>query len=200
MQIHNNIEQGGEEWLAIRKGKMTASHAQAIGNNGKGLFTYVNELMSEYYSSGEKEQFTSKHTERGNELEPIARQIYELETGNVVEQVGFIEYNDFIGCSPDGLIEKRGGLEIKCIDDKSYFQYLLNGESEVDTKYIWQVQMNLLITGREWWDLVIYNPNYKKSMLVYRILPDKSKYESLEKGFKIGQEEIIKIKEKIKCI
>ena len=63
MKIHNNIEQGSDDWFAIRKGKLTASHAQAIGNIGKGLDTYINELMSEYYSSGEKEQFTNKHTE-----------------------------------------------------------------------------------------------------------------------------------------
>jgi putative phage-type endonuclease len=198
MKIHNNIEQGSDDWFAIRKGKLTASHAQAIGNIGKGLDTYINELMSEYYSSGEKEQFTNKHTERGNELEPVARQIYELENDCVVEQVGFIEYNDYVGCSPDGLIGEDGGLEIKCIDDKGYFQCLLN--NEIDSKYIWQVQMNLLITGRRWWDLVIYNPNYQKSMLVYRIEPDNKKQEALLEGFKTGEAQIIKIKEKIQCI
>jgi len=193
----NNCEQGSDEWFECRKGKLTASHAQAIGNCGKGLDTYIVEMMAEFYSSGEKEQFTSKHTERGNELEPIARQVYGLENGVSVDEVGFIEYNEFVGCSPDGLIGEDGGLEIKSIDDVNYFKYLLNGESEIDTKHLWQVQMNLLITGREWWDLVIYNPNYKKSMCVYRILPDKEKFESLEKGFEIGIKKIKEIKNKI---
>ena len=53
MKIYN-FEQGTEEWFKIRKGKITASHAQAIGNNGKGLETYLNNLMAEYFSSGEK--------------------------------------------------------------------------------------------------------------------------------------------------
>lgn len=197
MQIYNNIEQGSEEWFEVRKGKLTASHAQAIGNCGKGLDTYIIEMMSEYYSSGEKEQFTSKHIDRGNELEPIARQVYSLEKGVEVEEVGFIEYSEYIGCSPDGLVGEDGGIEIKSIDDTGYFKYLLNGENEIDTKYLWQVQMNLLITGRKWWDLVIYNPNYKKSMLVFRIEPDKEKFEALEKGFKIGIEKILEIKKKI---
>ena len=61
-----NCEQGTPEWFEERKGIMTASHAQAIGNAGKGLDTYIHELMAEYYSSGEKEQFSNKHTERGN--------------------------------------------------------------------------------------------------------------------------------------
>jgi len=190
----NNCEQGSEEWFEVRKGKLTASHAQAIGNCGKGLDTYIIEMMSEYYSSGEKEQFTSKHIDRGNELEPIARQVYSLEKGVEVEEVGFIEYSEYIGCSPDGLVGEDGGIEIKSIDDTGYFKYLLNGADEIDTKYLWQVQMNLLITGRKWWDLVIYNPNYKKSMLVFRIDPDKEKFEALEKGFKIGIEKILEIK------
>lgn len=193
----NNCEQGSEEWFECRKGRLTGSHAQAIGNQGKGLDTYITELMAQYYSSGEKEQFTSKHTERGNELEPIARDIYSLETGNQVEQVGFCEYNDYVGVSPDGLVGDDGLIEIKSIDDTGYFKYLLNGESEIDSKYIWQIQMQLLVTDRKWCDFVAYNPNFKKSMFIHRITPDLEKFEALKKGFEIGQTKILEIKNKI---
>lgn len=196
MQIHN-VEQGTDEWFAVRKGKMTASHAQAIGNNGKGLETYITELMAEYFSSGEKEQYSNKHTERGNELEPIARHIYELETGQTIEKVGFVEYNEFVGCSPDGLIREDGGWECKSIDDVKYFKHLMNGESEIDSSYLWQIQMNLLITGRKYWILTVYNPNFKKSMCNYRIEPDKEKQDALLKGFEIGTKKILEIKQKI---
>lgn len=193
MQI-KNFEQGTPEWFACRVGKMTASHAQAIGNVGKGLDTYIHEMMSELYSSGEKKQFSTKDTERGNELEPIARQIYEFERGVTVQQVGFMEMNEFVGASPDGLVDEDGGTEIKSPDDKEYLQYLLYKEDAIDSKYLWQCQMNLLISGRKWWDLIIYNPNFKKSMLVFRIVPDKEKFEALEKGFVKGIEMIKKIK------
>jgi len=196
LKIHN-FEQGTPEWFDIRKGKMTASHAQAIGNVGKGLETYIHEMMSEYFSSAEKEQFVSKDTERGNELEPIARQIYELEKDVKVDVVGFIELNEYIGCSPDGLIVIDGLQEIKCPCDKEYLQYLLYGEDAIDTKYIWQVQMELKLTGRKWCDLCIYNPNFKKSMCVFRILPDKEKFAKLEEGFKKGIELINSIKTKL---
>ena len=195
MKIYN-FEQGTEEWFKIRKGKITASHAQAIGNNGKGLETYLNNLMAEYFSSGEKENYSNKHIERGIELEPIAKDIYELETGNKVENVGFIEYNEFVGCSPDGLIGKDGGIEIKSIDDNGYFKILMEGEKEIDSAYIWQIQMSLLITGRKWWDFVAYNPNYKKSIYICRIYPDKNKFEKLLKGFEIAKEKIKLIIEK----
>lgn len=191
------FEQGSPEWFAARVGKMTASHATAIGNCGKGLETHVLTLMAEYFSSGEKEHFSSSHTERGNEYEPIARRVYEFENDVIVDQVGFIEYNDYVGASPDGLVADDGGTEIKSIDDVKYFKHLLNGEKEIDSDHVWQVQMNLLITGRKWWDLIYYNPNYKKSTCVYRIYPDAEKFESLQKGFAMGEEMIKSIKEKI---
>lgn len=197
IKIHRKIEQGSEEWFDLRAGKMTASHAQAIGNHGKGLDTYIVDMMAEFYSSGEAEQFSNKHTDRGNELEPVARQVYEFENDVEVDTVGFIEYNEYIGVSPDGLVGEDGGIEIKCVDDTAYFKHLLNGESEIDSKYIWQVQMSLKVTGRKWWDLVIYNPNYTKSMCVYRIVPDEEKFAELEIGFAKGIELINNIKNKI---
>jgi putative phage-type endonuclease len=187
-------EQQSGEWFAIRKGKMTASHAQAIGNCGKGLDTYIIELMADYYSSGEKEQFSNKHTDRGNELEPIARSMYELENMVDVEQVGFI-YSDYVGVSPDGLVGDDGLIEIKCVNDTDYFKHVLNGESEIDTKYIWQAQMQLLVTGRKWNDVVFYNPNFEKSMCVYRLYPDQEKHQALKKGIEIGISKIKEIKQ-----
>lgn len=197
MKIYD-IEQQSEDWFNIRKGKVTASHATAIGNCGKGLETYILELMAEYYSTGEKDRFSNKHTERGNELEEQARSIYELTNSVKVNQVGFIEYNDYVGCSPDGLIDKDGGIEIKCPDDVKYFKLLLNGEKEIDSDYIWQIQMNLLITNRKWWDFVAYNPNYNQSMFISRIYPDKDRQEKLLNGFVMAKNMIKEIINKLR--
>jgi len=194
MKIHE-IEQQSPEWFNVRKLKATASHATAIGNCGKGLDTYVLEIVAEYLSSADKEQFSNKHTDRGNELEPQARAIYELTTGKDVKQVGFIEYNDYVGCSPDGLIDDDGVLEIKCIDDVGYLKMLL-GE-EISSDYQWQIQMNLLITGRKWWDFVAYNPNFKQSIIIKRVVPDKDKQEKLSNGFILAENKIKEILNKL---
>ncbi len=194
MKIHE-IEQQSPEWFNVRKLKATASHATAIGNCGKGLDTYVLEIVAEYLSSADKEQFSNKHTDRGNELEPQARAIYELTTGKDVKQVGFIEHNDYVGCSPDGLIDDDGGLEIKCIDDVGYLKMLL-GE-EISSDYQWQIQMNLLITGRKWWDFVAYNPNFKQSIIIKRVVPDKDKQEKLSNGFILAENKIKEILNKL---
>jgi len=189
MQIHQ-LDQGTPEWFEVRKGKMTASHSQAIGNAGKGLDTYIFEILAEKFSSGEKANYSNEHMERGKELEGQARAMYELQNNVTVVQVGFIEMDQCVGCSPDGLVNEDGGCEIKCHDDVKHTKMLINGASEIDSGYIWQCQMNMLITDRKWWDLIFYNPNFKRTLIIFRIQPDPVKMDALRKGFEIGRGKI----------
>lgn len=198
MPKYHDVEQGSEEWFKLRADKMTGSHATAIGNNGKGLDTYIHEMMAEYYSSADKEKFGNVHTDRGTELEPIARGMYELETGLSVKTTGFVEHDEYSGVSPDGLVEDDGGVEIKSISDSSYFKHLLYGEKEVSSDHVWQCQMNMFVTGRKWWDLVYYNPNFEKSLCIYRLYPDEVKFDKLRIGLESGREMIKRIKEQMK--
>ena len=183
MEIYQ-CEQYSEEWWAIRAGKLTASNAHTINVGGKGLETYVNNIMSEYYSMAKKNLYTNKDMERGNELESSAGMVYSFEKKIHVKKVGFVVYNDYIGCSPDLFAGENGLVEIKCPDDKAYFR-MLKGEYP-DDKYIWQCQCQMLICGKEWCDLVFYNPNFKTSLVTERIEPDKKKFEKLLNGFDIG--------------
>lgn len=187
MQIHK-CDQLSDEWFELRKGKMTASNAQAIGANGRGLETYIYTLMAEKYSNN-KEHYTNKDMERGIELEEQARMTYEIENEKV-EQVGFIELDEFTGCSPDGLVGEDGGLEIKCVNDVNFFKLLINRERDLDIKHIWQCQMCLYITKRKWWDLSIYNPNFDRNLLVFRIEPDETKFLKLQAGIMSGENKI----------
>jgi len=195
MKIHK-IEQCSDEWFAMRKGKMTASHAQAIGSNGAGLKTYIYEILAEEYSSGENEFYTNKDIERGNELEEPARLLYEFETDQKVKQVGLIEFNEFVSCSPDGLIGKDGGIEIKCLNDVNYLKGLLT--QKIDSKHLWQIQMNLYITDRKWWDYVAYNPNFKQNLVIIRVEPEKEMWEKLVAGLETGTKMLKELKSKLK--
>ena len=194
MKIHK-IKQLSPEWFEIRKGKMTASHAQAIGNGKTGLDSYVLQVMSDYFEITPEEKYTNAQMERGIELECQARGIYEMTNKVKVEEVGFIERDEYSGCSPDGLIGEDGGLEIKCHNNLKHFKLLLN--KKIETGYIWQIQMNLFITGREWWDYMAYNPNFKESVFIERITPDLKMFEMLEKGIDIGKIKIDEIKKLI---
>lgn len=187
MKIHQ-VEQQSPEWFALRDLKLTSSKATAIGNwdKGKGgLDTLARGLVRKHFSSNKEEGFETKDTKRGNECEPIARELYELESGNKVTMVGFIEADEYSGCSTDGLIGEDGVLEIKSPDDPAYFDVLL--EMEVPSDYMWQAQMELLITGRKWCDLVFYSGNYDKGLITFRILPDLQKQEALKKGIETGK-------------
>ena len=190
MIIHS-MQQGSAEWHDIRKLKLTASHAQAIASAGKGLGTYTTEIVSKYFSTGEEKTYLNDEMQRGLELESEARTIYEFETGNEIKEVGFVEYNKYIGCSPDGLIDEDGGIEIKIHNDKVYTELLLH--NKIDTKYLWQIQMNLFITGRQWFDYVAYNPNFKKTMYVKRIKRGNGgELDILAKGLTVGTDMLIK--------
>lgn len=201
MQIIN-VEQKSEEWFALRnKYPLTASEAQAIGNQGKGLETLVWEKLAERHSNGDKEKYTNKDLERGVELEPLARDMYELQTGNKVEEIGFVineEVSRIGGASPDGRIaEQNGGVEIKSFEDKKHFRNIVNG-LEIESQYLWQMQMQMLFTGWEFVDFVTYNPNFKQSLLIKRVFPDKEMQDKIKEGLKKGEALIKEIENKIK--
>lgn len=196
MKIHYDIIQGTPEWRRLRAGKLTASNAQAIATAGKGLETLIYETLAEKHSSGEYSDYTNEDMERGKELEDMARQMYELETGNKVTQAGFIELDEYTGCSPDGLVGEAGMIEIKCRKDSVYLRALIEGL--IDIKAKWQVQMALLVSGRKWIDYIEYNPNFVKSMNITRIYPDAEMRIKLEEGITEGKKLLAEAEKKYK--
>lgn len=175
--------QGSEAWHDIRQGKLTGSHATAIGNNGKGLDTYIESIIENLCS--DTEFISSKDIERGNELEPFARLKYEFETGNQVLEVGFVEHTKYCGISPDGLIKgKKKGLEIKARNHKKHMALLRYGK--VDSSTIWQMNMCMLVTGFDSWDFVSYNKDFKQSFYLKTFERDEKKIEKLKIGIENG--------------
>lgn len=202
MKIHN-VEQGTAEWFKLRElYPLTASKAQAIGNAGKGLETLCWEKISEKYSFADKDIYANKDLERGKELEPHARELYELETGNTVTVIGFVTDNKVSkvgGASPDGLVNEDGLIEIKAFADTKHFKAIIDfkkiGKFEIESQYDWQMQQQMLFTGRKWCDFVAYNPNYKESLLIQRVFIDEEMQNKLITGLKMGEIIIKKIEE-----
>ena len=197
MKIHN-FEQRTDEWYAIRRGKMSASNAETIIANGKGLETYIYNLMAEYYSSAEKENYINADMQRGIDLEPEARLEFEFYTNLDVQEVGFIEYNDFIGVSPDGLVGDDGLIEIKCPNDSIYFKLLLS--NNIKPEYIAQMQMQMYVTERQYCYFVSYNPNFEKSLYIKKISRDEEMIEKLKKGLERGTQLIKEIKKNFRKV
>lgn len=190
MKVYKDIIQQTTEWFEIKKLKMSASHASAIIACGKGLHTYINSLIEEYFITDEQERFINPDMARGNLLEDQARTLYELENNVNVEQVGFIEFDEFVGVSPDGLVGDDGLIEIKNHKESVFIDLLLS--EKIDKKYYDQIQMQLYVTGRKWCDYIGYNTQIKPNKFIQRIYPDPETFKALEKGLSVGRELIKK--------
>ena len=156
-----NDEQGSPEWLASRLGRPSASNfGRLVTGSGKPSSSaekYIDEMIGERLTGRSKPFYTNEHMERGNDLEPEAREAYEFITDLEVVETGFIlDDSEEFGCSPDGLVGEQGGLEIKCPSTAVHVSYLR--KKVVPAKYYQQVQGCMWITGREWWDFMSYHP------------------------------------------
>lgn len=173
MIIHM-MEQHSPEWYEIRKLKFTASHANTILAMGKGVETLIDEMLAEYYSSGNYEEysvkFNGKQMQRGNNYEDKARKIYELETGNKVQQVGFVELSTHVGCSPDGFIGEDGLIEIKNPSDTVFLKLIET--NKIKKEYIDQMQYQMFVTNRQWCDFFAFNPNFDPCFVKIRVERD----------------------------
>lgn len=157
MKIHRDIEQGTPEWLSLRLGLITCSEIKTIRANGAGAQTYVSGLAYERIAGESAKVFAGNEwTERGHEIEELARRLYSLKTGNTVEQVSFIQNLGF-GYSPDGIIGTTGAIEIKAKQPAEQIKILRSGEIPKDHHD--QLDGALLCGELEWIDFVSYCPN-----------------------------------------
>ena len=158
-----DCEQGSIEWMVARLGLPTASQFDRLltpktRKPSASQGAYRAELVGEWILGQFMEWGTTDWVERGTELEDEARRWYEMAHDVGVDQVGFVLRDDGLaGCSPDGLVGHDGGLEIKNLKLSHHMKYLLDIES-LATNYVGQVQGCLYLTGREWWDILSYNP------------------------------------------
>ena len=192
MKIYNELVQGTDEWFKVRLGKLTASKSQAIANNGKGLETLCFEKVAEIISGTREDSYKNADMDRGNEQETLARSAYEMETGNQVKTVGFVELDERVGCSPDGLVGDDGLVEIKCHNGSKMVQLLFS--NKIDTKYVWQIQFQMYVTGRQYVDYVGFNENFP-NLKIIRVIRDEKSIEKIRIGIETGKAKIEEILE-----
>ena len=190
MRIHNiaqHLESGeaNPDWLALRAGKFSGSdfnQYMAIVEKGKLSDTAETALHKKVLSGiGEVfDSYKSESMERGNELEPLARQAYMCETFADVQEVGFVDWEHLrAGCSPDGVIYGADGqiekiIEIKCPEIVNYLRYA-ESASKIPALYKTQMQMQMLITGAKSCDFVAYHPGMR--LIIHTIDAD-SEYQA----------------------
>jgi hypothetical protein len=121
---------------------------------------------------------------RGQELEPEARRLYEVRTGNLVLESGIALTDDRVfGYSTDGLVADDGAIEIKIPASPTALHLAWTNPGKLALDYIDQMRGGLWITGRKWIDLVVYCPWLKsvgKDLLIHRVVRDENEIEVLE--------------------
>lgn len=173
MQIIKNIEQGTDEWLKLRLGVATASNFDKIittaGKESESLKKYALQLATELMLETPEPTFKNDVMARGNELEALAKEAYQEETFNVVEQITMFKSDcGNFGYSPDGLVGNDGLVEIKCPLATTHFKYLI--DNKMPSEYWQQVQGGLWVSQRKWIDFVSFNSYFKdKKLFIIRV-------------------------------
>lgn len=178
MTYHYDIQQNTPEWLQMRLGKFTGSvFADLFAKpSTKTYQNAINKVVFERLTGELPESFSNDWTERGHLLEGEAIEAYELKTFTKVNRVGFVELNDWVGCSPDGLISDKGMIQVKCPKFSTLIDYHLSGEVQSD--YGIQMQGELWVTEREWNDFYVYHPKLKP--ILKRIYRDEAMIDKIQ--------------------
>jgi predicted phage-related endonuclease len=192
-----DIEQGTEEWFEARLGLATASHFQEIiaktksGGYTAGRKNYRAQLVAERITGRTPDRFQTGAMGWGTDTEDLAAMSYALVTGNGVTKAGFMKHSFLAaGASPDRLVGDDGGVEIKCPNSATHIETLKT--QEVPAEYIAQVQGNLWIFDRAWWDFVSFDPDMPENaqLFIKRVYRDEEYINNLKVEVSIFLDEV----------
>jgi hypothetical protein len=172
--------QGSDTWLQARAGVNTASNFRIARSRKKNGEPTEEALNLAFGTAIERisgvplyEGHTTWQMRRGQELESDARICHMADIGEYVQQVGMVLTDDRkFGASADGWIGTDGGAEYKCLVSPDELRTTILGHDLA--KYMDQVQGNLWLSGRRFWDFCIYCPALKsvKEFFRWRIKRD----------------------------
>jgi putative phage-type endonuclease len=169
------VEQGTPEWHAARAGYATASRFKDIMSAKDSRERYLYELVGERLANAAKREHSSKTMEWGHVNEPLAREEYRIQTGNLVTLTGFAVHSRilWLGASSDGLVDDDGATEIKSpFNSGIHARTLAKGMPD---DHLWQTQGNLLVLERKWIDFCSWDPHFDSpyNLYIQRIERDK---------------------------
>ena len=197
MIIHK-IEQRSEAWHEVRCGRVTGTRfknlvSKETTDSYKDLLTNI---ACEIITGKQEESYSNAIMEYGIDMEPIARGKYEELFEVKVTEIGFLtpdedhKYHEWIGISPDGMIEDNGLLEIKCPLARTHFEYI--ERNVLPSEYRYQVQGQLFVSGASYCDFMSFVPDMKP--FIIRVNPDIELFLEFERRLDIL---IVQVLEKI---
>ena len=155
-----------DEWMKQRSGKLTCSQFPVLMKIPRSKNTTFTDAALTYLRSRVAERLGSyasggggSATQWGHEHEPTAIKAYEEVTGFDVDYNSrrFLQLNDIIGGSPDGLVGTMGVVEVKCpYNPAVHIRTLM--ERKVPDAYFWQCVGHCLVSQRAVCDFVSFDP------------------------------------------
>lgn len=183
--LESELPQGSQEWLALRKGHITATMASVV--SGTNPFQNPDKLWKEILGLIPPKE-ANFAMERGKRLESVARRRYEELTGEIFEQMCIVseleldsDGKHWIMASLDGM-DAFGlkGIEIKCPSLKTH-QMALQGQ--IPNYYEDQIQWQFLASENKMAsiDYVSFNPDVEpsKQLAIVPVLPDIARQQEL---------------------
>lgn len=170
-----------EAWLERRRGKITGSHFGDLIGSGRGKdevftqtgLTYLRRVAAERFGSYYVTSAKSMEWGTENEAEAIAEYSKVQCVAVDSSPFQFFEYTSAVGCTPDGIVDQDGCIEVKCpYDPAVHVNTLLT--RKVPKDYEWQVIGHLLCTGRQWCDFISFDPRMQRPqrLVVIRVERD----------------------------
>jgi len=155
------VEQGSNEWHAVRAGVLTASNADKIlmKKGTQGRQTYMSSLIAQICTCKAPEEMPFKALEHGKLYESVARDALSVSLGFVdIKEIAFMFKDESlrVGVSPDGLFDNTI-IELKCpLNAENYFNFAAFDTS----KSAWekQCQFQMWATGAERHIFAQYHP------------------------------------------
>jgi putative phage-type endonuclease len=187
-----NCDQKTEEWLSMRRGKITGTRlTKIISKTSREDCLY--EVMAEMLIIDDG--INETELERGNRLESEALDFFEGKTGNKITTAGLCvsDENENIANSPDGLIQEGdifpASVEIKCLSSKNHIEIALT--NEIPKKYFAQnIQYFVVDDNRKIHYFVSYDPrvvDYPMHIITMR----REEYEDIIKEYKQKEKEFL---------
>lgn len=162
IEFFPDIEQGSEEWLAIRLGIPTASNFAMVTRDGDAktrreyMFKLAGEILTGRPAEG---KIMTAAMQRGHDMEPEARDHYARSVIAKLDRVGFVRRKlpsgRYAGCSPDSMIGKKKALEVKTIAPHLMIALLERGAA-MPPEHRWQVYGTMWVADLEEVDLQLY--------------------------------------------
>ena len=169
--IEHDVAQRTAAWHALRAGRVNGSTAKAVlAKVGKGEAASRRDLRVQLAlervlgTSCDDSTFVNFDMQRGIDLEAEARAAYEMQTGHIVRECGYLSSTTRqIGLSPDGVVgDFQGLVEIKVPRSATHWGYIENGGTGLH-----QAQLThalLLCHDVPWTDFVSYDPRFPPAL------------------------------------